>query len=138
LSLYHPIQLIQYPLITPADNILLNNSTVRSTSNTTWTKIKETRVYLRGTIRTYFGLYSGGGGTEVSAAVYRNGTQVGTTRTTTSTSTVYYTEDIAGWVEGDYYQIYGKTTDPSYGCVVLDQQIRGILSTQRPAGLALL
>jgi len=137
LSLYHPIQLIQYPLITPADNLLVSNPTARSTNNTSWTKLKEIRIYIRGTIRTYFGLYSSGTGITVRGAVFKNGTQVGTSRSTTSLSPVYFTEDIAGWVEGDYYQIYGYTTDLSYACIVQDQQIRGILTTQRPAGIAL-
>jgi hypothetical protein len=137
LSLYHPIQLIQYPLITPADNILVSNPTERYTNNTSWTKLKEIRIYVRGTIRTYFGLASAQSGVTVRGAVFRNGTQVGTSRSTTSTSYVYFTEDIAGWVEGDYYQIYGYTTDPSYACLVSDQQIRGILTTQRPSGVAL-
>jgi hypothetical protein len=124
-------------LITPADNILLNNPTERYTNAISWTKLKEIRIYVRGTIRTYFGLASSQSGITVRGAVFRNGTQVGTSRSTTSTSYVYFTEDLAGWVEGDYYQIYGFTTDSSYACLVSDQQIRGILTTQRPSGIAL-
>jgi hypothetical protein len=115
----------------------VSNPTERSTTSTSWTKLKEIRIYVRGTIKTYFGLSSSDPSVGVRGAVFRNGTQVGTSRTTTSISYVYFTEDIAGWVEGDYYQIYGYTTNSSYACYVCDQQLKGILTTQRPAGIAL-
>jgi hypothetical protein len=138
MSLYHPIQLIQYPKITEDDNILLNNSTEKYTASTSAAKLKETRVYVRGTIRTYFEMRASSASYTVYCAVYRNGNIVGANRNTTSTTYVYFTEDVPNWLEGDYYQLYGYTTNASYPCYVRNQQIRGKLSTEKLVGLALL
>jgi hypothetical protein len=138
LSLYHPIQPIQYPLITPADNVLLDNPTERTTTSTSYTRLKEIRIFLKGKIRTYFELRSGTAGTTVYGRVYRNGGAFGTERTTTSNTYVSFTEDLDGWFEGDTYQIYGYTSNYTVIAYVRNQQIRGILTTQKPAGAIIL
>jgi hypothetical protein len=140
MSLYHPIQTLPNPTIVPSDNILLNNTTEQSTTSTSLTQLKSTRVYYRGKIRTYFELCSELSEYQVQGQVYRNGDAVGTLRTTTSSTYVSFTEDIDNWFEGDYYQIYGAGNYYiEYGyiaCYVRNQQIRGLLTTQKPVGLA--
>jgi hypothetical protein len=127
-----------FATIIPTDDILLNNSTARSTSSTAFTKLKETRVYFNGTIRTYFELASGTSGQTVHGQVYRSGAAVGTDRSTTSTTYVSFTEDIAGWFAGDYYQIYGHSESSTVYCYVRNQQIRGVLTTQKPIAFVIL
>lgn len=45
-------------------------------------------------------------GTTAYGRIYRNGTPVGTQRSTKSTSDVTYTQDISGWQPGDDIQLY--------------------------------
>jgi hypothetical protein len=108
----------------PNDNILLNNATERGTNNTTYTKLKETRLGIGGGIRTYFEFKSGTGVT-VYARVYRNDSAYGTTRSTTSMTYVAVTEDLV-FTSGDLYQIYGYTSTSGGSVYVQNQQVRGI------------
>jgi len=57
-----------------------------------------------GTYRITFTLTNGGGADVAHARIYRNGSAVGTDRTTTSSAA--FSEDITGWVSGDLIQIY--------------------------------
>jgi hypothetical protein len=136
MSLYHPIHSTPYTTIAPADDILIDNPTEQYTNNSSYAKLKEIRIFYRGKIRTYFELRAQSSSYAVYGCVYRNGAAVGSARSTTSTTYVSFTEDIDGWFEGDYYQIYGMTTNTSSVCYVQNQQVRGVLTTQKPVGVA--
>ena len=58
-----------------------------------------------GAFRVKFSMRSPGGYT-LYGYVYRNGAVVGTTRSTTSTTNVEFSEDISGWNPGDLVQVY--------------------------------
>jgi len=107
--------------------------TNRSSTATSATKIKEIKVFLSGTFEVAFTLWSTGGAT-VYGQVYRNGVAIGTLRSTTSTTSVEFTEDISGWEIGDLCQLYiyasaGETVntgyltiryEPEHGIVLMD------------------
>jgi hypothetical protein len=104
-NVYPPPSRRQRYLISPSDNVLASADTERSTNSTSYVKLKEIQVYVFGKIRAYFELKTTGTGTY--ARVYRNGSPVGTERTPPSINTWYaYVEDIDGWKEGDFYQLY--------------------------------
>jgi len=67
------------------------------------------------TLRISFDLKAETEGTTVYGQIYRNGTAVGTLRSTTTTSFTTFTEDIGGWNPGDEIQLWVRTTDSSIG-----------------------
>jgi hypothetical protein len=73
------------------------------------TKVIEWQISLSGTVNTYFGLRSSSAPYTAEGQIYVNGSAVGTLRSTTSTTAVYYSEDITV-SEGDLVQIYLRTT----------------------------
>lgn len=91
---------------TVGDYVLHGNSTTRTTDISTYTKVKETKILRSGNFRITFKLWvdidSG------YATVYKNGTAIGTERSTNSTSPVLYSEDFNGLAEGDLIQVYAK------------------------------
>ena len=70
-----------------------------------------------------FGMKVNNIGCVCSAQIYRNGAAVGTLRTTNSIVTVYFTETIGGWSDGDKFQIYAKISDVTWLGEVSTQQI---------------
>jgi hypothetical protein len=138
MSLYPSIQSFPNLLIVPSDDILFDNPTERYTYGTSTTKVKETRVCFMGKIRTYFEMRTNDASYAAKGQVYRNSVAVGTLRSTTSTTYVSFTEDLDGWFGGDFYQIYGSSSGATFYCYVRNQQIRGVLTFQRPVGLAIL
>lgn len=75
-----------------------------STAAGSYTLVYTTPALARsGTLRIVFTLSGTGGGTRFGR-IYKNGSPVGTERSTGGTVT--YTEDIAGWVAGDTIQFY--------------------------------
>ena len=89
------------------------------TATTTWTKVKEISVPRGGSLRIKFSLRAKGAGGNIYGRIYRNGTAVGTTRSSTSNTAVWveHSEDISGWSAGDLLQLYAYTTnvaDPAY------------------------
>jgi len=88
-------------------------ATARSTSSTSWTKLKEMYINRGGTITVKFdGCKTGGDGHTSEGVVARNGVAVGTIRNFTTALPTYttYSEDISGWKHGDAMQVYGRRT----------------------------
>ncbi len=107
-------------------NTFWGNNALKISTATVMTKLKEILLTKtpESTLRTYFGLLSSNTGTTVYAQVYRNGSAVGTLRSMADAGAyVYFTEDISGWANGDYYQIYGYTTNVTYAVRIANMQI---------------
>lgn len=81
------------------------NATERSTTSTTYVKLKETKIGVGGTLRIKFSIKTDGAGT-VYGRIYRNGVAVGTERTSALGTYVEYSEDIGGWSPADLVQVY--------------------------------
>jgi len=94
------------------DTLLIANNALKYTYSTTYVKLKEIRIDLLrvspATLKIYYEFYSTGGNT-VYAQIYRNGSAYGTERSTTSTSPIAVTENLQ-FSQGDYVQIYGKSS----------------------------
>jgi hypothetical protein len=117
-----------FATITPSDTIQVNNDTERSTTSESWVKLKELNMKgLSGTVRTYFELRSGTG-YAAFARIYKNGSAFGTSRSTSSTTYVAYTEDLS-FAQDDLYQIYAYTANSASAAYVRYQEIRGDVAT---------
>ncbi len=90
-------------LVVSADSETIQN-------NDTYTLVKEIVLARSGTLRIKFDLSLAIGGAACYGKIYRNGSPVGTERSTTSTSYVTFSEDISGWTAGDLCQLYTKKT----------------------------
>ncbi|HQP29943.1 MAG TPA: hypothetical protein PLB81_01335 [Deltaproteobacteria bacterium] len=88
----------------------------RSTSSTSYVKLKEIQLDRAGTLRIYFELL----GVQSTARIYRNGSAVGTERSGPGA----FTEDISGWSAGDLVQLYAKTSNSSYPTTVSNFRIK--------------
>ncbi len=62
-------------------------------------------------LRVYFEMKINTGGSGAFGQVYRNGVSVGTARNNASVSYVAYTENIAGWSEGDTLELWGYSSN---------------------------
>ena len=94
---------------TAGDYLLVENTTARTVTTTTYAKYKETKVGVGGTYRIKFSMKANTSGT-IYGQIYRNGVAVGTERSTTSTTITEFSEDIGGWSSGDLVQLYSKRT----------------------------
>lgn len=86
-----------------------------STESTSMVKLKEVSIGGGGTVTVSFNLRSAQYKTTAYGAIFVNGTQVGTLRSTNSTTDITYTENI-NVNAGDYIQVYGykSGTFPAY------------------------
>jgi hypothetical protein len=86
---------------------------ITSTTSTTPLKKYSITILTPGTYRITFYLKSTNSTNTVYGQIYRNGVAVGTQRSNANNSTngLAYTEDIAGWNEGDVLEIYLWSTD---------------------------
>lgn len=99
-----------------AGDILLESSDADTAQSiaAVYTKCKEIYLVRGGTLRIKFDLMRDAAG-EAFGRIYRNGSPVGTERSTfLGDPGVTYSEDIAGWSEGDLCQLYCKN-DPGGG-----------------------
>lgn len=81
------------------------------TSFTVYTKMLEIRIPRGGTLTIKFGISAYNDGARTGfGKIYRNGSAVGTERTSSGSGTDWadYSEDISGWTAGDLLQIYSK------------------------------
>lgn len=97
------------PAITAGTTYSLTEAAGGSTSAFSYAKIIEWQVSLSGTVNVYFGLSTGSAGDPAYAKIYVNGSPVGTERSTTSTTAVYFSENIS-ISDGDLVQIYAHAT----------------------------
>lgn len=77
-----------------------------------YTKVKEVLLrYALLNCRIKFDMKGTSVGTAFKARIYKNGVAIGTERINPGTSYVTYSEDLAGFANGDLIQIYAKATD---------------------------
>jgi len=100
--------------------------TARSGTNTSMVRVKEIHVSRSGTYRIKFDLRSLAPGVTVYGRVYRNGAAVGTLRSTTSSTFVTFSQDIAGWSPGDLCQLYART-DPGEPPITGRYEVRNFI-----------
>jgi hypothetical protein len=118
-----------------SDTVLYTNATERTTVSTTAEKLKEMNMdFIQGTIRTYFELRVATAGGTAYGQVYKDGTALGTARSTTSVSYVSFTEDLA-FTQNSLYQVYGNAAN-GYTCYMYNQKINGTLSEKGPRATA--
>jgi hypothetical protein len=112
----HANEILQFS----AGNIVLasNSNMMNVIGWTTPTQLYSFHLGAGGTLRTSFGLYTTNSMQTIYGQIYRNGSPVGTQRSTTSTTAVTFNEDISGWKPGDYIQLYGWTTGNAYQCFI--------------------
>jgi len=117
---------ITYYIDNTGTDIFFANDTLRSTTSDTYVKLKEITLTKTPdtTLKTRFWLEPQTGYTAYGR-VYKNGVAVGTERSTASA--VDFTESIAGWADGDKYQIYGHSNVAGYTCSISEQRILGTI-----------
>lgn len=94
-----------------AGSYTLPYSVTGSTGNSAYTLLGSIKVKMSGILTTYLGVRTSNGTSQ--AILYKNGVSWGTERSTSSTTYVYYSENMT--VEaGDVIQLYGKS--PDYTC----------------------
>lgn len=100
-----------------SDTLRNSNDTSRNTTELSYTKVKEVKINAAiVAVRTKFTLASGAPH-NAYAKIYKNGTPIGTQRTTGG-SGVTFTEDFASWAVDDLIQIYAYTDDAGEPAVV--------------------
>jgi hypothetical protein len=104
--------------------LLASADTEESLTNAGWTQSKAITINRGGALRIYFELRNGyNTSAPVYAAIFRNGAQVGTTRSDTNTTYDGYTEDITGWSPGDSVQLYFYAWPPTLAAYVRNFRI---------------
>jgi hypothetical protein len=112
------------PPFEPGDIVAIANDPYTQTQEITYTKLKEIQIATGGTIRISFDLQTNGGSYTAYGRIYKNGVAVGTQRSTTSTTYVTFSEDLAGFSAGDLVQLYGKQQSASYICFVRNFRLK--------------
>jgi hypothetical protein len=104
-----------YNVVVASNNLRNSNDPEKGTSNTSPTKVKETRIDgVGGTLRIFFHLRASvnAGSNIAFAQIYRNGVAVGTQRGVATQSGGDFSQDISGWSPGDLIQIYAWAASP--------------------------
>lgn len=91
---------------------------VSGITSTSYTKIAEIFLPRAGTLRIKFWNFGASTGQTGFGRIYRNGSAVGTERSTTTTTGIQYSEDISGWAAGDLLQLYAKTSNGADPAVI--------------------
>lgn len=115
-----------------SDTIILSHNAEDTTTSDVYVKLKTitlgANVEANRTLRIQFDLRrSVAGPPYVYGKIYRNGSAVGTERTTASETYVTYSEDIAGWGAGNTIELWVKAdTDTAY---IMNFRVCGTLAT---------
>jgi len=105
-----------------SDRVKAEANTERSTANTSYTKLKEFRIFASGTVRVKWEQKSSESAKTTRAKVYRNGVAISEEKTMGTTAYNELTCDID--VEsGDYIQIYCRVDDASYTCYIRNAKL---------------
>ena len=108
------------------DYMIHNNMEARSTTSTSYVKLKEIKIGTLGTYRIKFSLHGdvdgGPSPTGGYGRIYRNGAAVGTERLVNGTSYTEFSEDISGWSIGDLIQVYAHGSG-GYGATIKELKI---------------
>ena len=100
-----------------------SNPGEKSTTSTTYVKLKQTKIGRSGTYRIEFSLKTSNADYTVYGRIYRNGAAVGTERSTTEIDYVVFSEDVGGWSVGDYIEIWGMTSSGGTSAHVASLQL---------------
>ncbi len=99
----------------PGDVFLAGFATTTKGNSSSYGKAKETSIGQGGSLRVKFDLVCGAGCSDKFSTcvrsygrIYKNGTPVGTERSTTGSSWTTFSEDITGLLPGDLLQLYVK------------------------------
>lgn len=98
-----------FTVVASTRTTLYEDASATTTTSTGMVKLKEFPVYRIGTATLSFGLRNTVSASTVAAQIYKNGTAIGTLRTTSSTTVQTFVENIA-ISRGDLVQIYGRRT----------------------------
>ena len=95
---------------------LCANESEKSTNSSSYVRLKRTRVQLGGNIRIKFDMRTSNTTYYVYGQIYKNGTAIGSSRSTKSDAYVTFSQDIANWSAGDYAELYAKVDGASVYC----------------------
>jgi len=108
---------VQNVAVMPSDTIRAEANTERSTPSTSYTKLKEFRIFASGVVRIQWE-YKGDSNEYIAyTKVYINGTAVSEQYSVKSTTYTKESYDV-GVNNGDYIQIYCKTNVSEYPCYI--------------------
>ncbi|MBA7556721.1 hypothetical protein ES705_49438 [subsurface metagenome] len=107
-----------------SDAVLYSNDIERTTLLDTYTKLKEIRVFITGTISVYFELYANWDDREIKAQIYKNGVPYGTEHSCITIAPDEITENL-DFERGDLIQIYGKKVHVDVTCKIINNRILG-------------
>jgi len=99
----------------PSETLRLASDEESGTSSTEYSKLKEVYCRVAGLWRVRFDLRSSSSAYTAYACIYRNGVVYGTSKSTTSTTYVTFTEDMY-FGANEYIQVYGYISS-AYGGV---------------------
>lgn len=114
----------QAPVITAGDIAIdANGSSTISTSSPDWVPIKETKINAlnlgSGIARIKFGLRTDNGTFYAYGQVWKNGVPVGVEHSNSTTTTVWFTDDIS-IADGDLIQVYAHTDIATHSARVVE------------------
>jgi hypothetical protein len=104
--------------VSESDALAISADTERNTASASYTKLKEISFYFNGTLRIKFDMRHTTGDTNAKGIIYKNGVAYGTERSSTSTSYITYSEDLA-FVAGDKIQLYARVVSAGYGATYI-------------------
>ena len=111
-----------------SDNVLQSNDNSFTSTATSYTKLRTIAINALhptpSTLRIYFELSAFVTPGNVYGKIYKNGIAFGTERTTSSTSCVYFSEDLS-FAEGDTIELWGYKTNPAAAVLVEDFRVLG-------------
>ena len=116
-----------YGIYAAGDIRVVQESSMNISTSTSYEKVKEVRIDMPGELRIKFDIMPENYGTPNETAygrIYKNGAAIGTVQSSNDeTQWVTKSEDIGGWVAGDYLQLYVKTSNASSDTYVRDLEI---------------
>lgn len=115
------------PILAPSDDNVAVLATERNDNSTSYIKIKEVSISTGGTYRISFQMKIMSGSFAARGKIYRNGSPVGTERSTNQSTYQTFTEDIAGWLGDDLVQLYIYTTASGWPAYIQQFLVRGLL-----------
>ena len=110
--------------VTPGDYLLLSADTERTSNSTSYAKVKEITLGIKGTIRIKFDMKAElSSGRTAYAKIYRNDVAVGTEQTQSNNVYTTKSEDISGWNIGDKLQLYIKNSQSDWPAYAKNLQL---------------
>lgn len=97
------------------DFLFSSADTNRSTTSSTFVKVKEIQIFKGGTLRIAFTGGVDSAARDFEGYIARNDVQVGILRSTNDPAGTTWTEDISGWTAGDLVQIYHRRATGATG-----------------------